>query len=144
MIELLKQPDSLMQMSIGEKLTAVLEVAGLGIGVTFVVLLLLMLSIFILTTGSRKAAAAAAAPVAAPAPVAPSAPADSSALQMATQQAALEALEREEVCAIFAAITAMEQGSPFRIVNIVPLSPSGQWVEGNLSAQFATRGSQLK
>lgn len=142
MIELLKQPDSLSQMSIGDKLTGVLEVAGLGIGVTFVVLLLLMLCITILTKASTPKATVA--PVAAVAPAVDTQSAQVAA-QQAAQAAALAALElEEEICAIFASITAMEQGNPVRIVNIVPLDTSGPWVEGVRLSQFSTRGSQLK
>lgn len=112
MIERLKDAAALAQMGPGEKLLGALQVAALGMGVTFVVLLALMGCIRLC---SRLAADRRGA---APAPAAPGGPPDERD----------EGLDEEAVAVLCSAIAMMRGGSDFRIVNIAPAPrPSTGW-----------------
>lgn len=117
MIERLKDAALLAQMSPGEKLLGALQVAALGLGVTFVVLLVLLGCIRLC---SRFAAGR-------PAPAAPPPPA----------AGAPEGLDEEAVAVLFSAIAMMEGNSEFRIVNLAPAHAPQNWVAEGRAERFA-------
>lgn len=132
MIERMKDAAILAQMGFGEKMFGALQVALIGMGVTFVVLILLLFAIKVFTAGKGKKTEAAAAPVLAPAPAA--APATVSAQ---TEQ------DEEVVAAIIAAITMMQGSSAFKIRNISPAPVPYGWIAEGRRDVFSSRKSQI-
>lgn len=118
MIERMKDAAQLAQMGPAEKLLGALQVALLGLGITFVVLLVLMGCIRLF---SRLAAEKRFSPAPAPAPAKP------------------PELDGETVAVLFSAISMMEGGSDFRIVNVTPAPEPRNWVAQGRAEQLASR-----
>jgi len=133
MIELMKNAETLAQMSFGQKMSGCLTVTLLGLGTCFVVLIVLMGAISLLRKSISKKANGdeAAAPVAAAAAPAPA---------VAAQD---DALDPAVVAAIAAAITKYRGGKKFRIVNIMPAENKAAWTQEGRSRAFANRGSRV-
>ena len=124
MIERLKDAAALAQMGPGEKLLGALQVAALGMGVTFVVLLALM--------GCIRLCSRLAADWRGAAPAAPGGPPDGRD----------EELDGEAVAVLCSAIAMMRGDSDFRIVNIAPAPAPEHWVAQGRAEGFAAHRPQ--
>ena len=151
MIELMKNPETLREMSMGTKMLGSLNVALLGLGTCFVVLAILILCISIMHKSEEKRAlaAASAAPAIADAPAAkiaaPEVTAAAPALAAANGTASAAELDPAIVAAITVAIAKHRGASKggFRIVNIVPAEIKSGWKNVGKTRAFAKRGSRL-
>ena len=137
-INLIKDAEILKTLSFGEKMMGALQTAGIGMGVVFIVLIVLICVISIMGRmniggGKKGKDKAPAQEPPAPAPAAP-----------VTKAAPAADNTGEIMAAIFAAISMMEGGNSFRIVNVQPVSASPSWTGIGLQEAFASRGSQLK
>ena len=138
MLELMKNPETLMQMTFGEKMLGSLGVAALGLGTCFVVLAVLILCITIMHKKNEKGNSTSESK---PAQVSEKIKPDAAAVLTRENDAVLDPAV---VAAITAAIYKYKNGQSFRIVNITPAERKDLWSGEGKSRAFARRGSRLK